>query len=220
MISTIIGPCRQKAELVGKNIVVYDLEIKEIIGSTIEVKKDNLTEIKQIGWNNHDLMGISCGVMWDYFTMEFTVFMDDNMQELGRRLNSADLVVAFNHIGFDNKLLRANGIDLKPDTELKNYDMLVEGRKGIGWRENDKFPSGCKLDEFLLATFGQAFMKTASGEEAPKMWKNGEVGRLISYCLADVTREKALFEYLWENGVAFTQTNGVHRFAHPSTFFM
>jgi DEAD/DEAH box helicase domain-containing protein len=138
--------------------------------------------------------------------------MDDNYAKLGARLNRANLIVAFNQIGFDNKLLRASGVDLRPDTELPNFDMLAEGRKAMGWDPSQRFPAGCKLDNFLEGTFGQGFMKTSHGEEAPRMWREGRLGELLSYCLADVVREKALFEYIWETGVAFTPAHGCHQF--------
>jgi len=198
----------QIGELVGKNIVVYDLEIKNLVGSVVDGKK--------IGWDNHDKMGISCGVAYHYKTGDYTVFMDDNIQELGRLLNQAEMVVAFNQVAFDNPLLRASGVDLKSDSGLNNFDMLEESRLAIGWTPSQRFPRGCKLDDHLKATFGADFMKTEHGSEAPKMYQEGRIGELISYCLADVARERALFEYIWVNGIAFTESHGVHHFVnHP-----
>jgi DEAD/DEAH box helicase domain-containing protein len=195
------------SDLIGKNIVVYDLEIQKTIGDQPDGSK--------IGWNDHDRMGISVGVLFDYETGDFNVHMQDNMGELVERLNRADMVVAFNQIGFDNKLLRASGFPLKSDQELMNYDMLLEVRKGMGYREGGAFPKGCKLDDCLKGTFGEKFMKTANGEEAPKMFQAGQIGKLTSYCVADVTREKALFEWIWMTGIAKTPLHGVHTLRPP-----
>jgi len=172
-------------ELHGKNIVVYDLEIKKRI--------EDCTH----GWNSHDEMGISVGCAFDYRSMRYRVFMDDNIQELVDRLNEPNtLIVAFNHVGFDNKLIRASKLALKPDSELDNYDMLLESRKGanaVG------FIKGFKLDEHLK-NLGLP-MKTGEGSLAPIWWEEGKIGKVIDYCLNDVTQEKALFEYIIENGV-------------------
>lgn len=175
-------------------IIVYDLEIQTPI--------DNV----KVKWADHDKMGISVGCAYDYNSGEYKVFMEDNLQELVDLLNASDLVVAFNHIGFDNPLLRATGKNLnlarqlKPDAELKLYDLLLESRKGSGWKEGDRFPTGFKLDDHLRATFGERLLKTEDGAQAPVMWQNAQLGKLISYCLADVHRERLLFESVWETG--------------------
>ncbi len=196
---------RNAADLKGKNVVVYDCEIKRCIGDKVDGK--------EITWETHELMGISVACAYDYRSGDFNVYLDDNLHELAARLNEADLVVAFNNINFDNRLVRASGFTLKPDAELKNFDMLLESRKAIGWTPQKPFPKGCRLDDHLRATFGEQFMKTADGAEAPGMYQRGEMGKLISYCLADVARERALFEHIWETGTAKTQAHGIHTFA-------
>jgi DEAD/DEAH box helicase domain-containing protein len=189
------------SDLHGKNIVVFDLEIKEEIGGIIT-------------WNDHDKMGISVGCLFDYQTGDTHAYMDDNIKELTDRLNRADLIVAFNQIGFDNSLMRASGQGLKSDSELPNYDILIEGRKAIGWSESLPYPKGCKLDDFLKHTFGQQFMKTGSGALAPVLYKSGQLGKLVSYCLADVRRERMLFEHIYLTGEAKTE-NRIHKFSAP-----
>ena len=189
----------------GLNIVVYDLEIKKCIGQD------------GIGWNDHDKMGISVGALYDYYDGDYKVYLDDGqgIQDLANRLNSADIVVAFNQLGFDNKLMAANGF---PITSTQ-YDMLIESRKGIGWRSNKPFPKGCRLDDHLSATFGDGFMKTANGEMAPKWWQAKQYSKVITYCIADVRREKTLFEHIWNGKEVRTHANGIHRFRDPRECF-
>lgn len=165
----------------GKNIVVYDLEIKKTI------------EQCSRGWASHDEMGISVGCAFDYRSMRYRVFMDDNIAELVDRLNEPDtLVVAFNHVGFDNKLLRASGFALKPDNDLKNYDMMLVSKDGAG-AANEKFAKGFKLDDHLKA-LGMP-MKTGEGAIAPILWQEGKIGAVVDYCLNDVMVERMLFEH-------------------------
>lgn len=182
--------------LTGKNIVVYDCEI------------ENDVDGKKVTWARKDLMGLSVACLFDYRSGDFEVYFKEDIQRLAARLNEADLVVGFNILGFDNELVRAQGGDLKPDSELKHYDLLEWSRKSVGWTPNAKFPTGLKLDDHLEATFGRDFMKTEDGALAPKMWRDGKRGQVVSYCLADVRREKALFEHVWEFGWAGTKTHG------------
>jgi len=178
----------------GRNIVVYDLEIKRPIEG-------------EVTWDRHDLMGISVGVAYDYLTSEFRVFMDDNLASLGALLKRASIVSGFNIISFDNRLLNAT---LKTDLHLdeKSYDLLVESRKAAGWTPEKPFPKSMRLDDHLRHTFGEAYVKTANGAEAPLMWQNQELGRLISYCIDDVKRECMLFEHVWDGKPVMTPVHG------------
>lgn len=193
-------------ELEGRKIVVYDLEIEN------EVDGVNVT------WDTKDKMGISCGGAFSYATGDYMLFMKDNMEELVELLNNADLIVAFNQIQFDNPLLRATGYKLKEDSDLKNYDMLVESRKATGWRPGDRFPKGLKLDNHLEGTFGVSFMKGGNGADAPKWWQQKLVGKLLNYQIRDIRVEKGLFEHIWEYGYVRTAEHGQKLLAHPRTF--
>lgn len=171
--------------LKGKNVVVFDLEIKKPVK---ECSK---------GWASLDEMGISVGCAYDYRESRYRVFLDDNIQGLVDRLNEpGTLVVAFNHIRFDNELLRKSGFALKPDEELNNYDMLLVSREGA--RVQPMTP-GFKLDDHLKA-IGLP-QKTGLGANAPLLFKAGKMGELIDYCMNDVTQEKTLFEWMSYTGL-------------------
>lgn len=146
-------------------------------------------------------MGISVGCAYDFSTGEYGVYMDDNIQALVDLLNSSDMVCAFNQVGFDLPLLREVGQSLKlerqlkPDSELINYDMLVESRAGA---KVGQFEKGFKLDAHLKATLG--IQKTGDGAMAPDLYQAGKIGELTNYCLADVHRERLLFRHMWRVG--------------------
>lgn len=177
---------RSKNDLTGKNIVVYDLEIKKPVEQCLK------------GWAGYDEMGISVGCAFDYRVMLFRVFLDDNIKELVDRLNEpGTLIVAFNHIGFDNKLLRGVGLNLKPDEQLNNYDMMRVSKKGSTRNEFVR-QKGFRLDDHLQV-LGLP-MKTGEGVMAPIWWQQGLVGKVIDYCLADVQQEKGLFENMYTTG--------------------
>jgi len=185
-------------------IVVYDLETKNS-----PVTKDD--------WKNWAWMGISVGCAYDFSTGEYSVFLDDNLQALVDLLNSADMIAAFNHVSFDNNLLRGVGQAMKlerqldRDDDLFNYDMLVESRAGA---KVDMYAKGFKLDAHLKATLGPSAMKTGDGAGAPALYRAGKMGQLVSYCLADVHRERLLFEWIWETGRVSCE-HGTHAVKTP-----
>lgn len=173
--------------------VVYDLEIVN------DIDKVN------VGWTDFDKMHISVGCAFNYETGDYHVFLQDNLQGLIDMLDGAELVAAFNQKSFDNKLLAAEGRRLGlqvPDgfedrLDKKSYDMLVESRRGAGV---STFAKGFKLDEHLHAIWGQEMAKTGDGAMAPRLWREGSIGKVIDYCLADVRRERQLFEWAWYGG--------------------
>lgn len=172
-------------DLIGKNIVVYDLETKN--------SPDQCG-----GWTDYEGLGISVGCAFDYRSNRFRVFMDDNLGELVDRLNEeGTVIVAFNHISFDNRLLRGNGYALKPESVLQSYDMVVQSREGAAVNQ---FKPGFKLQDHLIAC--GLPVKTGHGADAPFLYQAGKLGTLIDYCLSDVTQERALFEYMQTHGLA------------------
>lgn len=194
--------------MLGRNIVIYDCEVKKVPGED------------GIGWEDHAKLGISVACSFDYRDGSYRVYLEEDgaggkpLAALAERLNEADLIVAFNHIQFDNQLLRGCGYELLPDEELFNYDMLVESRVAIA---GDKYLKGLKLDDHLKANFGERWMKTANGVEAPRMYQRGEISSLINYCLADVLREKMLFELAWLRGEYQAGTHGLVKVRDPRT---
>lgn len=184
----------------GKNIVVFDCEI------------ENDVDGKIVTWDRKDLMGFSVGCTFHYATGDWGVYFKEDIGYLAELLNQADLVVGFNIVGFDLPLIRAQGGNLWPDSDLDIYDLLEESRKAIGWTPAQRFPKGMRLDDHLEATFGAGFMKTEDGALAPKMWRDGEHGQVVTYCLADVRREKELFEHVVRHGWAKTAAHGQRQF--------
>lgn len=187
-------------KLIGRDIVVFDLEIKNEIG------KNGVT------WDTYEKMGISVGVSFSFRTLEYRIFMDDNIADLAEQLNQAELAVGFNILGFDLPLLNATVPGkLKPRAEMNVYDMLEQSRISMGWdpgKRYDKYPVGLKLDNHLRGTFGDNYKKTEAGADAPLFWQRGQLGRLVSYCVADVKRECSLFRHVWDRGEYTTDTHG------------
>lgn len=176
-------------DLVRKNVVVYDLEIKKSISEYTH------------GWDSKDEMEVSVAVSFDYRNNQLQIYLQDNLNELINRLNEeGTLIIGFNQTGFDNQLLRNKiveeqyGMVLKSDSELQNFDMLMASKIGAGYKIDDRI-SGFKLKNHL-SVLGLG-SKSGEGIDAPILWKNGKLGKLINYAVADVRAEKRLFEYIY-----------------------
>lgn len=174
----------------NKRIMVYDLEIKKAIQGKSEPKIPGISYCA--GWQDHQNMGISCGVVYDYRDDRFRVFMDDNKEEFKLFLDEADILVGFNHISFDNNLLAANGIHPGAD----NFDILVEVWKSVGLGPQFRYPThvGYSLDAICAATTG--YRKNGHGAVAPIDFQRGRYGSLIDYCVNDVRLTKGLFDLI------------------------
>lgn len=90
--------------------------------------------------------------------------------------------------------------DLSSSLIKNSYDIFPVSKKGAfpdASDEDRKYKRGFKCDDHLRALYGDRWLKTADGAEAPQMYKDGRMGELINYCMADVHRERLLFEQCW-----------------------
>lgn len=190
--------------LEGKKIAVFDAEIKKRI------------EDCSNGWQSHDEMGISVLVIFDYVTMRYRVFDDKNAAEAIAILSTYDLIVGFNTVGFDWKLIKAtwpamfpiswnrvpDGAVLNADGCIsRNFDILREIWLTLGLDPNNFSPKthgGYKLDDVAWDTI--RMRKTANGALAPIMFQEGRFADLVDYCIEDVRIEKTLFEFIAKHG--------------------
>ena len=193
-------------ELAGQNIIVFDLEIKNEIGKN------------GIGWTDYDKMGISVGCAFDFKAMDYLIYMDDDIEKLAERMNNADLISGFNIEGFDIPLLEAN---LKMPKGLlapliaPRYDIMIESKIARGYAPNARVKGN--LDDHLSATFGPGSLKTEHGSEAPIFWREGKLGRLVSYVIGDVKREGRLLRHAWEGKPISTPMDGPKILRDPRT---
>src|SRR6266496_1478705 len=178
-------------KLAGKKIVVFDLEIKRPI------------EKCSRGWQSHDEMGISCLCLFDYFTNRYRVFDDKSSLECLAILKHYDLVVGYNTVNFDWKVVNATWVKLSLNgaRTSKDFDILREIWKSKGLNPDKFVPQThghLKLDDVAFETIGMK--KTLDGATAPKYYEEGRIAEVIDYCLEDVRIEKTLFEFIVENG--------------------
>ena len=188
-------------------ILVYDCEIIKAV--PIEYK--NVEPIAGIeyceGWKDFDNMGISVIGAYLSWEKEFIAFTDESKVKKTSKvlplsyfqdaLNEADILVGFNHISFDNNLIKANGFEIP--TDIRHYDILVEMWSAVGLGPDFMFPhhAGFSLDQTCKVNgIGE---KTGTGANAAVLWQRGHYQEVIDYCLHDVNLTLNLLRNIQEN---------------------
>jgi DEAD/DEAH box helicase domain-containing protein len=115
-------------------------------------------------------------------------FLEADFPKLWPILERADMLVTFNGDHFDIPLLdKYYPGDL---TKIKSLDLLVEIKNSLGRR--------IKLDTVAEATLGKK--KSGHGLDAIVWWQNGEIDKIIKYCIEDVRITRELYDYALKNG--------------------
>jgi DEAD/DEAH box helicase domain-containing protein len=153
-----------------KNIVYFDLETQK---SADEVG----------GWDKVRDMRMSVGVTYSTARGGYRVYGEQDVDELLRELQRADLVVGFNNLGFDYEVLHGYTIyDLR---QVPTLDMLAEVKKTL--------PHRLSLDSIAHATMGVE--KTSEGMQALRWFKEGKLMNIAEYCCYDVKITRLIHEY-------------------------
>jgi len=192
-------------------MLIYDIEIEKAIEGRNDGFRLEGIEYCQ-GWHDHKGMGISCVCAYDYEQDRHRVFFKDNSAEFFVLALSHDILIGFNNIGFDNKVLSAQGwfpmdVDGMPYLwDEKSYDLLREIWLAAGLGPEFVYPShaGYGLDAVIKANaeiLGGNFGKTGHGAVAPVDFQSGNYGRLVDYCLTDVWLTKKLFDLIYSGSI-------------------
>jgi DEAD/DEAH box helicase domain-containing protein len=156
------------------------------------------------GWHNAHLMRVSLAVTWDSAAHRFETWREGDVHRLLARLAQADLVVGFNVLGFDYRVLRGYTDDDPAD--LPTFDVLDAIRERIGFR----LPLGHLAEENLGAG------KSADGLQALAWWRDGRVEELEAYCRQDVALLRDLFERALDAGHLLFRTRDGERVRIPT----
>ncbi len=176
-----------------KNIVYFDLETRR---SAAQVG----------GWNNAGLMGVSVAVTYSTKDQAYHIYTEDQVEELIAEMKAADLVVGFNHVGFDYEVIQPlsfwNIVDM-----TTNLDMCIDLGEKLGHR--------LSLDSVAKASLG-GLSKTAKGTDALKWWAEYEstgnsekLMEIATYCCYDVKVTMEVYLFGVKNGyVLYEDKNG------------
>jgi DEAD/DEAH box helicase domain-containing protein len=137
------------------------------------------------GWGQCHRMGVSLAVLAETGPerLTVTVFREEQVEGLCRRLEELDLVVGFNVKRFDYQVLQP--YTRVPMADLPTLDILEELHRLLGFR--------LSLGHLAEKTLGSA--KTGDGLLALELYKAGRWEELESYCRHDVILTHRLFEF-------------------------
>lgn len=200
-----------------KSILVYDCEIiKGIPPENILQRQKDIEYCA--GWSDHAHMGISVIGAYDYEEDRYRVFLRDNFDQFQELINNREILVGFNNINFDDKLIVENGFMLHLLTidklvtnqkPIRSYDLLRETWQAASLDPDgplSKAHAGFRLDDIAKSNFGLA--KSGNGALAPIEWQRGQYGSVIDYCIMDVKLTKMLMDQVLDKGIVFDPRAG------------
>lgn len=158
------------------NTVVFDLETQNLFEDVG-------------GRSNISALKVSCAVSWSSARNDFALYWEEDVPTLIAELKSAGRVVGFNIKGFDYEVLRPyaphEGLRFLP-----TLDILEDLFRTLSFRVS--------LDSVSRATLGDT--KSATGLQAVKWWRAGELDKLAEYCKIDVDVTRRIYDFGCENG--------------------
>jgi DEAD/DEAH box helicase domain-containing protein len=167
----------------GKNIVYFDLETQRSISDVG-------------GYANKAKLCVSIAVTYSTATNEYVIYAEKDMDALTEQLLKADLVVGWNHIGFDYPVLQAYVLP-HLEEQTRNLDMMLDVKERMG-----RF---LKLDNVASTSLGTG--KSADGLDAIRWWQEHKktrefepLRRIAEYCAYDVKVTRYVHEFGMKNG--------------------
>jgi len=139
------------------------------------------------GWNKAEKMGVSCAILYDSKSDIYLEYLQEDIDTLCNDLQKYDLIIGFNIIKFDYKVL--SGLSDFNFFSLPTLDILIKVHERLGYR--------LSLDHLATQTLDSR--KSADGLTALKWWKQGKMDKIIEYCKQDVRVTRDLYLYGKEN---------------------
>ena len=155
------------------------------------------------GWNQAQKMGVSCAILFDSKTSIYQEYFQDDIEDLIDKLGTYDLVIGFNIIKFDYKVL--SGLSDFDFLSLPTLDILLKVHERLGYR--------LSLDHLAGQTLG--CNKSADGLMALEWWKHGKMDKIIEYCKQDVKVTRDLYLYGRQNQFLVFKNKAGHKVRVP-----
>jgi len=171
--------------------VVYDAEIIKAIAPKNAADREEGIHYCE-GWEDFSNMGVSVLCAYDVQNQMSHVFTQNELHDFLALCQNAKVLIGFNTVRFDNKLLQANGIEI-PEGRSCDLLRLIWQAKGLNADVFiPKTHGGYKLDAVSDANL--SMNKIGNGALAPVWWQRGQIGKVITYCLRDVYLTWQLYE--------------------------
>lgn len=155
------------------------------------------------GWHNAHLMRMALACTWDSREQAFKTYREAEVDALLADLAAADLVIGFNSIRFDYKVLQGYTDDGLRG--LPSFDLLEAIHARLGFR--------LALGHLGEETLGRA--KSADGLQSLQWWKEGRIDEIERYCQQDVALLRDLFFHARDQGHLLFRTKRGERVRLP-----
>lgn len=144
---------------------------------------------EEVGGRHYpERLHVSVAVTYSSLTGTFQSYTEPQVFFLIDDLFQADIIIGFNIIGFDYRVLKP--YTAKDLNQLNTVDMLVHIANKLGHRVS--------LSSLAQATLSAD--KSADGLQAVTWYREGKIQELIAYCKDDVDLTRRLYEFGRENG--------------------
>jgi DEAD/DEAH box helicase domain-containing protein len=143
---------------------------------------------QEVGSSEVTALDISVVCIYDSETDSYSSFTINEIDKLWPIIEKADMLIGYNSDHFDIPLL--NKYYQGDITHIKSLDILVEIKEAAGKR--------VRLDQIAEATIGEN--KSGHGLQAVTWWKQGEIDKIIKYCLDDVRITKEVYDFALKEG--------------------
>ncbi|OGO49776.1 MAG: hypothetical protein A2Z30_05785 [Chloroflexi bacterium RBG_16_64_43] len=153
-----------------RSTLVFDLETKSLA-----------EEVG--GWDQIHRLGLSAAVVLDTASGVYTRYTEVDSGSLIDHLRSAGMVIGYNILRFDYRVLEPYGGEGLAD--LPTIDLLEHLHRRLGFR--------LSLDSVAEATLGEA--KSGEGTLAVQWYRAGEIEKVLDYCQKDVELTWRVFQH-------------------------
>lgn len=150
------------------------------------------------GRDNTHKLGVACAVVYDYSTNCFETYDNNEVELLKARLEAADELVGFCSEKFDGPVTYALANSQPPKQLLGKTNDLYRRICVAAGKNPNAGNRGFGLGALCEATLGRT--KVENGKDAPQMWRDGQWGRLLRYCISDVALCRDLNDFINNEG--------------------
>lgn len=156
-------------------------------------KKEIVFDIETYGdINNKEELYVTVVSLYDYEEEQYESYDEDQLGDLWKKLEQADLLIGYNSKHFDVPVL--NNFYAGDLSQIPHLDLLERIKESSGQR--------FKLDDIAKATL-EGVEKSADGVKAMEWYEEGEIEKIKDYCEQDVKVTKDVYEFGRENKMLY-----------------
>jgi len=170
----------------SEDVVPSSLFLKHRHFLIIDVETKRLVD-EVGGWDHIDKLEISVACAYDSKTDEFISYEEKDLGKL-IRLCEDRLVIGYNIRGFDLPVMAPYGL---VPSSLDVFDIMYD----VQALTRRRF---LKLETLAKGTLNEG--KSADGKLAVEWWRQGEIKKIIDYCMQDVKVTRDIFQFGRQNG--------------------